>query len=732
MDWLYRFFYTIISLGILMVVLLPLVAALRFLLRNYKKKYMLWGWRIFYLRSICPVALSSAFCLTPVWNRSYHLFLTNLGLSIEDNSGIMRSWRAVFENEVSATPAFKICSIIWAVGVIGALLMALGYQRRLKKQLKGAKRLGENIYESEQINVPVWFGMFHKKIYLPQGFQTQEIAWLLRHVEAHRLAAIKRILVGVITVIHWCNPVMWLYYYWWKHDEEMAADEQTVYGKGMASCKEYAQSILNFNKDFNVTAGKNRKVDKAAILFSGIIEGNTEKRAYRMLYQKRDRTSDKFVVLLLLSLVLIFCFFLTPMKIAWSGGTWGNGNSNKKSDLMFQAEDTTVVAEAKTTSPEGLERVIQLEMLSGEKTKEGYEGNFVIKMYGLVGDEIASSKVSEIFPEIENGKQKFLKGVTLCINDYNGDDIQELVIGQQIKMSQDELRQTVSGDKKETAEVKTEDYNVYSYALVNLEDQSLKVICNDITAIATKTELGESVFFERPEKIEDIFMVPEGENVVYYVWNDNNKTYEKREMSEEELEAHRENAEQISSNDIEEHTLENADGKVIVLVSTKQDSTGSKAIQSVTLYPRDASKKFKDIKGYYCDLLWVPDKEEDEEERYAQLIYNGTKSQTFVIYDTKQKTMYYQHEDGTEQLAAVFKQYKEEDISFEENDAVIYSLAEKNGDMLKINFAAEADNAVTVKGSYCYDVVKRQVSNLTFNRTVAEDTDETQAPQGTE
>lgn len=725
MDWLYRFFYTIISLGILMVVLLPLVAALRFLLRNYKKKYMLWGWRIFFLRSVCPVALSSAFCLTPAWNRTYHLFLTNMGLRIEDNSGIMRSWRAVFENEVSAAPAFKICSIIWLAGMIGALLMALGYQRKMKKQLKGAKQLGENIYESKQINVPVWFGIFRKKIYLPQGFQTQETAWLLRHVEAHPLAAIKRILMAVITAVHWSNPVMWLYYYWWKHDEEMAADERTVHGKKQASCKEYAQNILNFKKDLNMTV---RKVDKAAILFSGIIEGNTEKRAYRMLYQKRDRTSDRFVAFLLLSLTLIFCFLLTPMKMAWSGGTWGNGNINKKADVIFEAGDTTVVAEAKATSPEGLERVIQLEMLSGEKTKEGYEGNFVIKMYGSLGDEIASSKVSEIFPEIENGKQRFSKDVTLCINDYNGDDIQELVIGQQVNMSQDELRQAVSKDKKETAEVKIEDYNVYSYALVNMEDQSLKVICNDITAIAAKAELAESVLFKSPEKIEDIFMVPEGENVIYYVWNDNNKAYEKREMSEEELEAHRKNMEQTSSNDIEEHTLENADGKVIVLVSTKQDSTGSKAIQSVALYPREASKKFKELKGYYCDLLWVSDKEENEEERYAQLIYNGTKSQTFVIYDTKQKTVYYQHEDGTEQLAAVFKQYREEDISFEENDAVIYSLAEKSGDTLKINFAAQADNAVTVKGSYCYDVVKRQLSNLTFNRSVEEDTDETQAP----
>ncbi|HBI63336.1 MAG TPA: hypothetical protein DDY31_19350, partial [Lachnospiraceae bacterium] len=80
------------------------------------------------------------------------------------------------------------------------------------------------------------------------------------------------------------------------------------------------------------------------------------------------------------------------------------------------------------------------------------------------------------------------------------------------------------------------------------------------------------------------------------------------------------------------------------------------------------------------------------------------------------KSVYYKHEDGTKQLADVFKQYGE-DITFEENGTVIYSLAVKKGDILRISFAANADKGITVNGSYEYDVLKRTASNLSFNRS---------------
>ena len=147
MDWLFRIFYTVLSLGILMIILLPVITTFRFLLRNYDKKYTIWGWRLFYLRSICPVALSSALCLFPLLNRKYHLLLANLGLSVVGKTGgVMSSWRAIYQGEVSATGAFKVCSIIWVMGIAVVFFFFFFFKNFFNKKNKKKKKVGDWLY----------------------------------------------------------------------------------------------------------------------------------------------------------------------------------------------------------------------------------------------------------------------------------------------------------------------------------------------------------------------------------------------------------------------------------------------------------------------------------------------------------------------------------------------------------------------------------------------------------
>ena len=421
-----------------------------------------------------------------------------------------------------------------------------------------------------------------------------------------------------------------------------------------------------------------------------------------MMYQGGVRTSDTLFAFMVFSLAIVFCFLLRPMQIAWNGGTWGNGRQEKKEEALFQKKDDNVVTKMNTKSPEGLDIVIQLEMEDGEEGEQGYQGNFVLKMYDKMDNEITFRKVGNIFPDLEEGKQYFSKDVTLCISDYNSDGVQELVLGQKAE----DTSAPEGGSETE--------YQTYSYVLINLENSSFEVLCRDISAVGEATALSESVPFDKPEGIDTIFMVPNKEETDYYVWNDIKKSYEKREMTEEDLKAYREKAEAGSSGEVQEHTLEDTAGNTVMLVSSKPDSTGSEVIQSVVLFPRENAKKFEDIQGYYCDLKWLSS--EKEKNRYAQLIYNGTKSQTFIVYDTKRKTVYYRHEDGADMLGDVFKQYKETEITFNDTDAVIYELTGKKDDVLTIGFVASADGDITVKGSYTYDVLKKRTSNLAFSR----------------
>lgn len=700
MDWLYRIFYTVFSLGILMALLLPFVAAVRFLLRNFRKKYTVWIWWIFLLRSICPVSLSSALCIVPSWNRLYHRILNQMGLTIRDGKGIMRSWIAVFKNEIAAADTFMICSIIWVAGVIGILLFALINAYRVKKDLQSAKMLVEGIYETNRIAVPLQLGFFRRKLYVPDGFLAKEMKWVLRHLEVHRKDGAAHFFMLFVMAVHWFNPVMWIYYYWWNHDMEMAADDRTVKGEAVSERKAYAQGLINFAREKKPVHGM---AITSGPFFIGIREENMRKRAYRMMYQGGVRTSDTLFAFLVFSLVIVFCFLLRPMQIAWNGGTWGNGRQEKKEEALFPEKDDNVIAKMNTTSPEGLDIVIQLEMENGEEGGQGYQGDFVLKMYDKLENEITSRKVGNIFPDLEEGKQYFSKDVTLCISDYNNDGVQELVLGQK------------AGDTSAPEGGSESEYQTYSYVLLNLENKSFEVLCRDIRAVGGASALSESVPFGKPEGIDTIFMVPNKEEADYYVWDDIKKTYEKRDMTEEDLKTYQEKAETgANGGEVQEHTLEDTAGNTVMLVSAKPDSTGSEVIQSVVLFPRGDSKKFEDIEGYYCDLKWISS--EKEKDRYAQLIYNGTKAQTFIVYDTKRETVYYRHEDGADMLGDVFKQYRETEITFNNTDAVIYELTDKKEDVLTISFVASADEDITVKGSYDYDILKKKASNLAFSR----------------
>lgn len=719
MDWLCRIFYTVLSLSGIMLFLAPVVLVIRFLMRNYEKKFMKWEWRIVYLRSICPIALSSAICIFPIVNRRYHLFLSELGLHIKNQVGIMNSWSTVFIKKIDTTVTFEVCAIIWVAGIAVVLLGAFLAQRRVQDALVQVKELGEDIYESAVLSVPVRLGLVHKRQYLPKNIQTKEMAWYLKHIEKHSFENTRRFFVVCITAIHWFNPVMWLFYVLWSHDEEYMADESTVYKANTEVCRDYAQGILNF---------KQKEKQIVMSLFS-IYEGNITKRARRMMYQKWDSTSGKLLKMLLLSLLLILCFFLLPMKMAWSGGTWQGSAESVKEKALFDQKDYKVVAKASTLSPDGLDRVVQLEMVS-QKTdsKESYIGNFVLKMYDNLDNEIATAKMEELFGEKDS--YEFPKEMTLYVGDYNGDNTQELVLGQKLSLSQEEFERTAP---KSVKSEKTENYDVYSYTIVNIENDKLTPVTTDICGASKKDakaedKLSESITLGNVEDATEVFSVPFAGEVQYYVWNTDNKKYEEKNLSEKDLEQYKKGDAVESESESLEHTLNNDAGNVVVLVSTKKDATDSEAIQSLTISPRDNDRKYEDISGYFCDLQWVQDGDETA-NRYAMLIYNGMRAQTFTIYDTKSRRVYYKHEDGVQKLSDIFKQYKEDDITFEEAGVVVYNLEEMKGDILTIGFAANADNGITVRGSYSYDVKKKVASNFAYTRDVQNDT-ATTAPTG--
>lgn len=90
------------------------------------------------------------------------------------------------------------------------------------------------------------------------------------------------------------------------------------------------------------------------------------------------------------------------------------------------------------------------------------------------------------------------------------------------------------------------------------------------------------------------------------------------------------------------------------------------------------------------------------------------KAQTFIIYDLEAQNVYYSHEDGNNILSGHYKKYNGNDAWFKEDSPTVYTLMEKDGDNLKIGFAASSKDGAAVNGSYIYNTVTENISNFSY------------------
>lgn len=724
MEYLYKSFFVILSLSAVMVLLLPIIILLHFLFRKHSKSYMLWEWKLIYLRSICPVALTSIICFFPKFNRKLHLLLSNLDIHFIDIKGVLYGSREILTSRVTTTRSYRICTLIWIAGIVLFMLYHYLMHKRLQALLSSSQQISDGIYESDQIDVPVQMGLFHPNLYLPKSIQAQETSDVLKHMDCRHMEPVRRFIVTLITAIHWFNPVMWLYYFWWNHDNEIDADERMLKRLPENQRLKYAQSVLNFYRPQNLQTDENGNLlhdELPAILsFFTICERFPQERAKKIMHHPRKNTRGFFSGSFFFILTFTILFMLSPIHLHWEQSMELN-TAVKEGDTLFQEGEETVISKVDTLSPDGLERVIQLEMSSGQLDTAGnYAGKFNLTMYDNMENEIATISMGRIFSKLNVKRYYFAENLNLFVGDYNGDGTQELALGQQQGLTEKEFHALFDEEDSENTNLSLQNYRVFSYSIVNIESENLTVLKQGITVVTKDNAKMESMTLEQPDKLSAIFSVEFGERKQYYQWNADAKTYDKKAYTDKDIRDMQKSgsSETVTQGTTTEHKLTNSDGNTAMLVSTKTDNTSSEAITSIILSPRKNQVKFEDVHGYFCDLTWASTSNLEDAERYGMLIYNGANSRTFNLYDTTTQSVYYQQEDGTKALAELFAQFGESDITFDEKGIAIYSLAEKTGDTLKINFSAEADGDITVKGSYEYSVTKKRSANLNFSRTI--------------
>lgn len=713
MKLLYGLFYTSFSLAVVSAFALVVVLLIRFIIVKVPKKYFMCLWWLFLIRSICPVSLSSIYSLSPGINRKFHIFLEAIGLSFDEQGGVLTGWQSVFVRQFTVNTNFRFCSIMWAAGVLFIWIYTLVKQTGIRKWLQKAERLDGSIYQHEKLNIPVMTGVFRLKKYLPGKMNVSEAKYVLRHMEIHeeRHDGVLRAAAFIVLSLQWFNPFMWLAHYFILRDIETASDEDTLSYFGYDDRAKYAQEILNMNKGKKV-------IRPSLVTFQ---ENRIDDRASKMLYQNKIKKKDRQVVVLVVLIFFIWWFMLRPLYMLWEGSldTTVDNSISQTEKPLFDKTKQVVVAQTNVKSADGLSKVIKIVMTDGQQEDSGYDGEFKLVLEDTEENKLAEENLNGQFGENKNDKLHFEKNVALHISDYNSDKVNEVAIGQDIEFTDENLNTLLGREpkKKEKNKIKS----IQKYYIWNIEADKLQCVSEPIyTADKTGAE-ANSCEFKIPKGTNGVIKVKVLKNKFYYVWDGTNEMFVRKELTKKQLKKYKKDSDKTDeSGEKSVHSLKNDSDRESIRVVTQKDSTGSEEIKNIVISPNGASKKISNIKGYYCELQWVQTTD-NEENRYAVLTYNGIKSQTFVVFDTKLKEIYYKQEDGNSALSSVFDRYNgnQNDIAFNKDDLVVYTLQEKENDVLKIGFAANAKDNVVVKGSYKYDVEKKNQYDFNYSQTSA-------------
>lgn len=713
MKLLYGLFYTSFSLAVVSAFALVVVLLIRFIIVKVPKKYFMCLWWLFLIRSICPVSLSSIYSLSPGINRKFHMFLEAIGLSFDEQGGVLTGWQSVFVQQFTVNTNFRFCSIMWVAGVLFIWIYTLVKQTGIRRWLQKAERLDGSIYQHEKLNIPVMTGVFRLKKYLPGKMNVSEAKYVLRHMEIHeeRHDGVLRAAAFIVLSLQWFNPFMWLAHYFILRDIETAADEDTLSYFGYDDRAKYAQEILNMNKGKKV-------IRPSLVTFQ---ENRIDDRASKMLYQDKIKKKDRQVVVLIVLILFIWWFMLRPLYMLWEGSldTTVDNSISQTEEPLFDKTKQDVVAQTNVKSADGLSKVIKIVMTDGQQEDSGYDGEFKLVLEDTEGNKLAEENLNGQFSENKNDKLHFEKNVALHISDYNSDKVNEVAIGQDIEFTDENLNTLLGREpkKKEKNKIKS----IQKYYIWNIEADKLQCVSEPIyTADKTGAETN-SCEFKIAKGTNGVIKVKVLKNKFYYVWDGINEMFVRKELTKKQLKKYKKDSDKTDeSGEKSVHSLKNDSDRESIRVVTQKDSTGSEEIKNIVISPNGASKKISNIKGYYCELQWVQTTD-NEENRYAVLTYNGIRSQTFVVFDTKLKEIYYKQEDGNSALSSVFDRYNgnQNDIAFNKDDLVVYTLQEKENDVLKIGFAANAKDNVVVKGSYKYDVEKKNQYDFNYSQTSA-------------
>lgn len=253
MSWI---FLKIINMSISAGWLVLMILALRLVLKKAPKWVNVLLWGIVALRLLCPFSFESALSLIPsaetipekvLTGRSFQVQTGILSVDDRINDYLEGYYEGITVPVNNGKTVMTALAGLWIAGIVVLLTYSAVSYIRLRRQVRTAVRLQNNIFQSENVLSPFVLGIIKPKIYLPFHVEEQNISHIIAHEQAHirRRDHWWKPFGFLLLTVHWFNPLMWLAYVVLCRDIELACDEKVIRELGAEQRAGYSQALLD-------------------------------------------------------------------------------------------------------------------------------------------------------------------------------------------------------------------------------------------------------------------------------------------------------------------------------------------------------------------------------------------------------------------------------------------------------------------------------------------------------
>lgn len=233
------------------------VLILRFCLKKAPKWVNVLLWGIVAVRLIFPFSIESALSLIPSAETVSPSIMMETAPSVQTGvPALDQVINPVIDHSLSPAPGasanplqiwIPVMAAVWLAGAAALLLYSAISYWRLRRRVREAVILRDNIYQSENAGSPFVLGIIQPKIYLPYSVDSGALAYVIAHEQAHirRRDHWWKPLGFLLLTVHWFNPLLWLSYILLCRDIELACDERVIREMGNEQRADYTQALVS-------------------------------------------------------------------------------------------------------------------------------------------------------------------------------------------------------------------------------------------------------------------------------------------------------------------------------------------------------------------------------------------------------------------------------------------------------------------------------------------------------